>query len=192
MQPWTSAMTSATCFCLASLKYTNTQILVYLYLYLYLCICLASLPSTSPPPSLLNESLYSELYDHPANCVLSNFNEILFEKLWYSEQRTNQPTTNAYVIIWRKRGKCCSQDVKQDLLWTTFQKVTLMASPQALVIGFDPQKKWSSIPHNFDIHIQRDLDQRLVEILWDPDRMRSERDLHKSYYMLLYMYSPAV
>ena len=67
-----------------------------------------------------------------------------------------------------------------------------MASPQALVIGFDPQKKWSSIPHNFDIHIQRDLDQRLVEILWDPDRMRSERDLHKSYYMLLYMYSPAV
>ena len=121
MQPWTLATTSATCFCLASLKYTNTQILVYLYLYLYLCICLGSLPSTSPPPSLLNESLYSELYDHPANCVLSNFNEILFEKLWYSEQRTNQPTTNAYVI-WRKRGKCCSQEVEQDLLWTTFQK----------------------------------------------------------------------
>ena len=162
MQPWTSAMTSATCF------------------------CLASLPSTSLPPSLLNESLYSELYDHPANCVLSNFNEILFEKLWYSEQRTNQPTTNAYVI-WRKRGKCCSQDVKQDLLWTTFQKVTLMASPQALVIGFDPQKKWSSIPHNFDIHIQRDLDQRLVEILWDPDRMRSERDLHKSLHATVYV-----
>jgi len=69
---------------------------------------------------------------------------------------TSSDVKEENVVHKRLNKICCGQHSK---------KVTLMASPQALVIGFDPQKKWSSIPHNFDIHIQRDLDQRLVEIL---------------------------
>ena len=131
------------------------------------------LDSSTHPPSLSFEWI-SLLWPTSILCNIlgeQNFDEMIFEKLWYSET-SNQPTTTAN-IIWRKK----------KMLSTTFLLIFCGQNKSdshrlSTICGdrFWPQSM---------IHLRSRSNgplirtPQLVEIVWDQDRTRSESDLHK-------------